>query len=100
MPAKKLPVREVLERKRIGATIRAIREAKRLTADQVANRVSETRPFGRPYFMNIEAGRRGLPQYALEPLAEALGCDPGAIVRDDYYQAEESSEDDDLEDAA
>lgn len=89
MPAKKIPQRELTERRRIGLTIRAIREARGKTVDEIANRVSETAPLGRPFLANIEAGRRGLPQPLAAPLADALGVPLGAIVRDDYYEAGE-----------
>lgn len=91
MAAKRLPEDERIERQRIGATIRALRASKKLSADHVANRVSRIASFSRPFLANIEAGRRGLPADLLPLLADALECDPAAIVRSDYYQRDEAA---------
>ncbi|MBC6763216.1 MULTISPECIES: helix-turn-helix domain-containing protein [Corynebacterium] len=64
------------ERRRVGATVRALREKIGATQDQFANRVGMTRPT----LANIEAGRRNLSYKHLPSFAEALGVPPIAIM--------------------
>ena len=68
------------ERKRVGATIRALREARGANADQLANKIG----ISRPYLANIEAGRRGLRPELLPKVADALGVPQIAIMWTDY----------------
>ena len=82
MGRKPLPADERLERERIGATLRAIREAHRLTCDQVATAIGKSQP----YLSNIEAGRKPLTWDLLNALTVALNVAPGAIVRNDYFE--------------
>lgn len=65
------------ERIRIGATIRALREARGATPDQVANYAGMSRPL----LANVEAGRRRLNYKYLPKIAEYLGVPPIAIMR-------------------
>ncbi|ODQ42616.1 helix-turn-helix domain-containing protein [Corynebacterium amycolatum] len=65
------------ERIRIGATIRALREALGATPDQVANYAGMSRPL----LANVEAGRRRLNYKYLPKIAEYLGVPPIAIMR-------------------
>lgn len=71
------------ERRRIGATIRALRQKIGATPDQLAHRVG----IARPTLTNIELGHRGLRPELLAPLAEALGVPPIAIMWADDDQA-------------
>lgn len=68
------------ERRRVGATIRALREARGANADQFANKIG----ISRPYLANIEAGRRGLRAELLPVVADALGVPQIAIMWTDY----------------
>lgn len=65
------------ERQRIGATVKALREARGATPDQLANYVG----ISRPLLANIEAGRRRLTYRHLPKIAEYLGVPPIAIMR-------------------
>lgn len=62
--------------RRIGATIRAIREAKGIKLDPLASALGRSRS----HLANIEAGRRVLQPEYVEPLARLLGVDPLAIA--------------------
>lgn len=69
---------------RIGATIKALREARGLKADELANAI----PISRPYLMNIEAGRKRLsPVYAVR-IAQILDVRPISILRSDEFPPE------------
>lgn len=68
------------ERKRVGATVRALRQARGATIEQFAHRVG----ISRPLLANIEAGRRNLKAEKLPIFAEALGVPQIAIMWPDY----------------
>ena len=68
------------ERLRIGATLRALREARGATPDQVANAIG----ISRPLLANVEAGRRRLNYKHLPKIAEYLGVPPIAIMRPEH----------------
>lgn len=65
------------ERLRIGATLKALRQARGATPDQVANYAGMSRPL----LANVEAGRRRLNYKYLPKIAEYLGVPPIAIMR-------------------
>lgn len=71
------------ERQRIGATVKALREARGATPDQLANYVG----ISRPLLANIEAGRRRLNYRHLPKIAEYLGVPPIAIMWADEDEA-------------
>lgn len=68
MSRNSLPPVEHWERKRVGAIIRTIREARGITPDEFANRVNKSRAF----LMNVEAGRKQLPPSLVEAVCDAL----------------------------
>lgn len=68
------------EMRRVGATIRALREARGATLDQFANKIG----LSRPALSNIEAGRRRLRPELLPKVADALGVPQIAIMWTDY----------------
>lgn len=72
-----------LERQRVGATIKALREYTGATIDQLATRVG----MARPTLANIEAGRRSLNRKHLRAMAAALGVPPIAIMWADEDEA-------------
>ena len=78
---------ELAERRRIGATIRVLREARGLKPDQLANSIQ----ISRPYLANIEAGRKPLTPVLLGRVAAALNSPHGAIVREGYFVSEQVS---------
>lgn len=69
------------ERRRIGATLKQLREMRGYKADQFASEIG----ISRPYLANIEAGRKPLTEVLLARAAESLGVDQIVIVRDGYY---------------
>lgn len=82
MGRKPLPENEALERQRVGATIRALRESQNHKPDEFACKVG----ISRPYLMNIEAGRKPLTWDLLSRIAEALSVGRGSIARQDYFE--------------
>lgn len=78
---------ELAERRRIGATIRVLREARGYKPDQLASSID----ISRPYLANIEAGRKPLTPVLLGRIAAALNAPQHAIVRDGYYVPTETA---------
>lgn len=72
-----LPAREVLERARIGATIRTLRKTRGLSTDSLATSLG----ISRPYLSNIEAGRKPLTHQLLVQLADLLEVDRRDITQ-------------------
>lgn len=72
--------RNEMERKRIGATLRYVRESRGMTADQLANALL----ISRPLLSNIEAGRRGLTPRTLLAACEVLKIPPIVLVNADF----------------
>jgi transcriptional regulator with XRE-family HTH domain len=64
---------------RIGRIIKAERDRKRLTLDELATAIDCK---SHATIANYEAGRRTLPQDRVEPLARVLGLDPRIIDPD------------------
>ncbi|MGW5259610.1 helix-turn-helix domain-containing protein [Microbispora sp. NPDC004025] len=65
---------------RIGATIRALRNALGWTITELAAAVGKSHA----YICNIEAGRKRCPGKLARQIAEALGVPVGAIVSPGY----------------
>lgn len=61
----------MLERARIGATLRTLRKTRGLSADSLAT----TLGISRPYLSNIEAGRKPLTHQLLIQAADVLEVD-------------------------
>lgn len=61
---------------RVGATVKALREARGLTQDGLANRAM----LSRPYLANIEAGRKKPSPKAVARLAAALHVPQVALI--------------------
>lgn len=76
---------EKAERERIGATVRQYREMRGFRIDDFALEVG----ISRPYLANIEAGRKPLTEVLLARISTALDVKPIAIVREDYFIADE-----------
>ncbi len=76
MPAELSPC-ETLERQRVGATLRTLRELRGFKPDQFASLID----ISRPYLANIEAGRRPLSNVLLARAAQVLEVDQIAIMR-------------------
>lgn len=76
---------ERAERERIGATIRQYREMRGFKIDHFATEIHVSRP----YMANIEAGRKPLTEILLARISAALDVKPIAIVREDYFIADE-----------
>lgn len=72
---------DTAEAVRVGETIRALREARGLTLDELANAVG----ISRPYLNNIERGERRLTAVLAARLADRLDVRQAAIVRPDLY---------------
>lgn len=77
-----LPEAEQAERKRIGATIRKVRELRGFKPDQFASEIG----ISRPYLANIEAGRKPLTEILLARVALKLGVEQVVIVREGYFE--------------
>jgi transcriptional regulator with XRE-family HTH domain len=75
---------EQAERERQGATLRAIREIRGMTVDQLAAEML----ISRPYLANIEAGRKKLSQRLVARAAEVLDVQQIALVREGYFDRE------------
>lgn len=69
------------ERVRVGETLRSLREKSGYKVDQFANELG----ISRPYYSNIEAGRKPLTKVLLARAAKALDVPQVAIVRHDFY---------------
>lgn len=76
---------ERAERDRIGATVRQYREMRGFKPDDFATEIG----ISRPYLANIEAGRKPLTEVLLGRISRALDVRPIAIVREDYFFADE-----------
>lgn len=74
------------ERVRQGATVRALREARGLTVDQLAKRVTlpSGEPMSRAYLSNVEAGRKRLTPVLAVRIADVLAVSPVALLRPDH----------------
>jgi transcriptional regulator with XRE-family HTH domain len=72
---------DTAEATRVGETIRALREARGLTLDELANAVG----ISRPYLNNIERGERRLTPVLAARVAHALDVRQAALVRPDLY---------------
>lgn len=81
MPGQPLSEDERNERVRIGATIRALREARGYKPDEFASLVG----ISRPYLSNIEAGRKGVTRILVVKFARVLDVKQVAIVRPGYF---------------
>lgn len=75
---------EAAERRRIGATIRTLRENRGFTPDEFARELD----ISRPYLANIEAGRKPLTEVLLARVAKLLTVRQVAIVREGYYDTQ------------
>lgn len=73
-------IRNEMEQKRIGATLRFVRETRGLTADELANALR----ISRPLLSNIEAGRRSLTPKNLLAICDILKIRPIVLVNDDF----------------
>jgi transcriptional regulator with XRE-family HTH domain len=69
------------EQLRIGATLRAIREARGLRVGEFAKKLE----ISHAYLSNIENGRRALPAPMVIRAADLLGIRPIALVRPGYF---------------
>lgn len=84
MSRNSLPPVEIWERKRLGQILRAIRQAKNISPDELACAVNRSRPF----IANIEAGRKALPADLIPAVVQVLEVDPivfakaGAMTED------------------
>jgi transcriptional regulator with XRE-family HTH domain len=72
---------DVLERERIGATLRTLRETRGFNTSEFAAELG----ISYAYLSNIEAGRKRLTEQLLAKAAEVLGVRQIAIVREGYY---------------
>jgi transcriptional regulator with XRE-family HTH domain len=70
------------ERIRIGETLRVIREMRGYKQDELATELG----ISRPYYANIEAGRKPLTEQLLLRASCALAVRPIAIIRDGYFE--------------
>lgn len=61
---------------RVGATIKALREARGLTQEQLARRAR----LSRPYLANVEVGRKRLSIRSAARVAEALAVPQIALI--------------------
>lgn len=87
MTPKTLQAAETVERNRIGATLRQLREIRGYKPDELASKVG----ISRPYLANIEAGRKPLTQILLAKIAAELNVRPSAIVPAGYFTDESVS---------
>lgn len=76
-----LPVEELEERRRVGATIRQVREMRGYKPDEFASKIG----ISRPYLANIEAGRKPLTEVLLARISGALDVEQIVFVRDGYF---------------
>jgi transcriptional regulator with XRE-family HTH domain len=73
------------EQLRIGATLRALREARGIRVGELARKLR----ISHSYLSNIEAGRKAIPPPLVVRAADALAVRPIALVRPDYYEGHE-----------
>ncbi|WP_115728274.1 helix-turn-helix domain-containing protein [Actinomyces culturomici] len=74
------------ERKRIGETIRTLREARGLSQEQLAHAIF----ISRPYISMIESGAKQITPILVAKIADALAVPQIAIVRDGYFNRDEA----------
>jgi transcriptional regulator with XRE-family HTH domain len=77
------------EAKRIGATIRALREAHGFSVVGLAAAIGKSHA----YVSNIEHGRKRAPRLLCRDIAAALGVPLGAIVSPGYQQDQQAKAD-------
>ncbi len=70
------------ETERIGATIRALREGRGITVDELALLCGRSRP----HLANIEAGRKRATPQLLRAVADALKVPLLALISDEYLK--------------
>ncbi len=68
---------------RVGATIKALREARGMTQE----RLSHAAMLSRAYVANVEAGRKKASMKAIARLAEALVVPQISLIRPDQIEA-------------
>lgn len=78
---------EKLERERVGATLRTLREKEGWKLGDFATQLD----ISYAYLSNIEAGRKRLPNHLLARAAKLLGCTPIAIRHPDVVAGEVAS---------
>ena len=71
------------EMRRVGATLRTLRELRGFKPDQFASQIG----ISRPYLANIEAGRKRLSNVLLARAAAALAVEQIAIMRPEVETA-------------
>lgn len=71
-----------LEKVRIGATLRTLREARGLNADELARELQVSRP----YLANIEAGRRSLTPALAKKSCEVLCVRPIVLLNPTFLE--------------
>lgn len=74
------------ERKRIGETIRILREARGLQQEELAHAVF----ISRPYISMIESGTKPITPVLVAKISEALAVPQIAIVREGYFNRDEA----------
>jgi len=72
---------------RVGATLRALREARGVRVGELAAQLD----ISHAYLSNIEAGRKPLTAPLLTRVADLLGIRPIALVRPDHFSAEDAA---------
>ncbi len=68
---------------RVGATLKALREARGIPLGEFATKLGKSYP----YVSNIEAGRKRLTPPLVARASELLGVRPAALVRPDDFKA-------------
>lgn len=71
-----------IEKVRTGATLRTLREARGLTADELARELCVSRP----YLANIEAGRRALTPALAKKSSEVLCVRPIVLLNPKFLE--------------
>lgn len=79
-----LPRQGDTEQLRIGATLRAIREARGARVGELAKLLD----ISHSYLSNIEAGRKPLTPALTARVAQLLSVKPIALVRPDYFDTD------------
>lgn len=69
------------ERRRIGATIRTVRQMRGFKPDEFASEIGVSRP----YLANIEAGRKPVTEVLLARMSDALMVEQIALIREGYF---------------
>ncbi|WP_184451359.1 helix-turn-helix domain-containing protein [Schaalia hyovaginalis] len=72
------------EWRRVGATIRTMREIRGLNPDELAREIH----ISTPHLRNIENGHRALTEVLLTKIAKALVVPQIALLRDGYFDSE------------